>query len=145
MTLRNRISAYHKIISEGKLGNDPASMQKRVGIVQDIAILLKTGFRDTCDFQNKVEAFLLKEEKRGGFELRKIRQKKKWSSVQLACALNISVSFLSRMENNLRPLSKKALRFVQDFELTEKDGRRTESPFLRRLEQKIGDPYGKLR
>ncbi|MFC2167784.1 helix-turn-helix domain-containing protein [Acidobacteriota bacterium] len=139
MSLQNRIRAYHKIISEGRLGNDPASLQKKVGLVQDLENELKTEFKDTKDFQNKVEAFLLKEEMRGGYQLRIIRQKKKWSAIQLAYALNISVPYLSRMENNLRPLNKKALRFVQDFELTEKNGRRTESPFLRRLGQKIDD------
>jgi len=83
------------------------------------------------------EAFLMKKEKIGGTKLREIRNKKEWSQEALAALLGCSHRHLNRMEQNKVPLSKNALRFVQEFDELEKDKRRKESRFFKRKVQKL--------
>ena len=125
-----KIKAYYSIICENKLGDSPDALQERVNIKRFLEKELKTEFKDTQDFHRKVKAFLMKKEKTGGTKLREIRNEKGWSQGALAGSLGCSCRHLNRMEQNNVPLSKNALRFVQEFDELEKDKRRKESRFF---------------
>jgi len=132
-----KIKAYYSIFCENKLGDSPDALQERVNIIRFLEKELKTEFKDTQDFHRKVDAFLMKKEKIGGTKLREIRNEKGWSQEVLAASLGCSCRHLNRMEQNHVPLSKNALRFVQEFDKLEKDKRRKESGFFKRKIQKL--------
>ena len=79
----------------------------------------------------------MKKEKIGGTKLREIRNEKEWSQEALVASPRCSCRHLNRMEQNKVPLSKNALRFVQEFDELEKDKRRKESRFFKRKVQKL--------
>ena len=132
-----KIKTYYFIICENKLGDGPDALQERVNIIRFHEKELKTEFKDTQDLHRNVEALLLKKEKIGGTKLREIRNEKEWSQEALAASLGCSCRHINRMEQNKVPLSKNALRFVQEFDELEKDKRRKESRFFKRKVQKL--------
>ena len=119
-----KIKTYYSIICKNKLGDNPDDFQTRINIIRLLEKELKTEFIDTQDFHRKGEAFFMKKERTGGTSLREIRNKNGWSQQALAYSLGCSCQHLNRMEQNKVPLSKKALRFVQEFSELGKDKKR---------------------
>lgn len=72
----------------------------------------------TEDFYKKMEHWFTRAERytKIGARLRKAREEHYWSSQTLAKYLGISVSYLSQMENDLKPINKEAMNFVKKAE-----------------------------
>ena len=139
-----KIKAYYFIICENEIGDNSDALQGKVNIILFLEKELKTNFKDTQDFHRKVAAFFMKKEKFGGTTLREIRNEKGWSRKAMAASLGCSYRHLNRMEQNKVPLSKNALRFVQEFGELEEDKRRKESRFFKRKVQKIENEYNTI-
>lgn len=133
----DKVKAYYDIIIKSKLGDDPLSVQKRVDIIRYLEKTLKTEFRNTEDFNKKIQAYIWNKEKSGGTQLREIRNRKGWSQQLFADVLGISRKRFNQMEQNKVSLNPKALKFVQEFKKSEEKPHLTTSGFLRRKVTKL--------
>ena len=109
----DRIRRLYKAINKKELGDDPGSLQKRVDIIRYLEKELKTEFKSTADFHQKVQAYLAGHVSSPGIRLKRARKKLKLLQVELATVLNCSREFIAQMENGERPLTKIALEFTK--------------------------------
>jgi DNA-binding transcriptional regulator YiaG len=117
-----RIKRLYQVICNGELGDDPGSLQRRVDIIRYLEGELKTEFRDTQDFHEKIRAFLMyggKKRATEGRRLKEAREKLGWSQQKLAEALGVSRQTIIRFENNKYRLSRKALKWLKNHEQNE--------------------------
>lgn len=111
---QGRIAALYNTICEHRLGDDPDSVQQRVGIVRELERLTKTNFKSTADLHFKIKTFVDKGHARGaGYQLKRARVRMQWNQKRLAQALECSQSLIAQMERDQTPLSKRAMEFVE--------------------------------
>jgi len=108
----DRIKKAYLIIANRMLGDDPASVAKKVEIVQWLEKEINCSFRNIEEFHSKLDKYLLKQET-DGERLRMAREKAGLSKRVLASRLRVSTQFLSDMENNRRPLTTEAAEFLE--------------------------------
>ena len=102
------------IIANRMLGDDPASVAKKVEIVQWLEKEINCSFRNIEELHSKLDKYLLKQET-DGERLRMARERAGLSRRILAGRLRVSTQFLSDMENNRRPLTTEAAEFLEKF------------------------------
>ena len=117
-----KIKRLYQTICKGELGDDPNSLQKRVDIIRYLEGELKTEFRDTKDFHEKIRAFLMYGGKRRATEGRRLKEARErlgWTQEQLAEALRVHRRTIIRFESNQYRLSRKALKWLKNHEQNE--------------------------
>ena len=122
----NDIKRLYAVICNRQLGDDAHSVQERISIIRFLEKVIKQQFQSKKDFLTKMDAFIQKQElmqdgdnltqkpsaDANGNRLKEIRKKKGLSQNTLALSLGISINYLSLMENGRKPLSNKALQFI---------------------------------
>ena len=90
----------------------PNCSSNRVDAVIVLEKKIKTDFKDTKDFNEKVEMFDVQSKRKyhAGKKLREIRKAKGWSQKILALELDCSQRHLKRMEKGYIALNKAALK-----------------------------------
>jgi len=113
----DRIKRLYNVICRKELGDDPGSLQKRVDIIRYLERELRTEFKSTADFHQKVQAYLAGHVSSPAVRLKRARKKFRLLQAELGALLNCSREFVVQMENSERPLTKKTLEFVKMAEL----------------------------
>ncbi len=106
--------SYFKTISEGRLQDDPESLQERVRIIQHLEEVIKQDFKSTDDFHKKMGSYFMIKEGSGGVRLRNARMEMGITQKVLAEILGISKVYLVEMEHDTKTLSKPALTFIYE-------------------------------
>jgi DNA-binding XRE family transcriptional regulator len=107
-----KIKRLYQTICKRELGDDPGSLQKRVDIIRYLEKELRTEFKSTADFHQKVQAYLAGYTSSPAARLKRARKKLKLLQAELAAILDCSRSSVAMMESGSKPLIKQALEFT---------------------------------
>lgn len=100
---------YQRILSQAPDGD----LQKRVALIRWIEDKLRTDFKSTDDFHQKIRNFLEGHGTRPGLRLKKARKKLEMNQFELASLLNCTQSIVSDWEAGKKPLTDKAIKFIE--------------------------------
>lgn len=103
--------AYYAIICNRENGN---GFQERVNIIRYLEKVLKTDFKSTKDFHQKIDAFFMRHDKFGGGRLNEKQNEMHWPDEVMALYLRISTPHLSNMKANRSPLNNLAVQFINE-------------------------------
>lgn len=110
---RDQVSAVYKMVCLNEHGNDPDSVQKRVELIRWLEKTLKTEFKSTEDFHQKVRNRLEGYKGNPGRRLKRARKAVGMLQDELAAFLNCDRSFIAKMERADKVLSPAAITFIE--------------------------------
>jgi len=89
------------------------SLNQRIDAVSKLEVLTNQNFKSTVDFFEKMEKHIALE-RYTGEDLLSARKLKGYSQQTVGWKLDVSKQFVSEMERDSKPLTTKALRFIED-------------------------------
>ena len=105
------VRSYYGIICNRENGY---GIQERVNIIGYLEKVLRTDFKDTKDFHRKIDAFFMRHDNFGGGRLNEKQNEMHWPNEVMTSYLRCSLSHLSSMRLNKKPLSKLAVQFINE-------------------------------
>jgi len=105
MSDKDEARRLYRLVANGCLPDE--MIQDRVLIVEKLEQMTGHSFKDTADFIQKMDDYLLSDETAAD-KLKKIRADKGWSLVRMGAFLGVSGQFCHQMEAGLKPLNNQA-------------------------------------
>lgn len=104
-----KIRNAHRLILCRENIND--TLQERITALQFLEKELNVNFHNTEDFLDKMDKYVIQIS--GAEELKRARESKNLSQEQLSKKLGYSQPFVNMMERGTKPLTAKAIEFIQ--------------------------------
>lgn len=111
-TLGEQALAYVALLGSDKIPYDSDGTQKRVEIVRLLERMTGKEFKNTADMKAKVNHFTAFGGHRGE-DIKTARKMRGWSQADLGICLGISAQFVKEMEKGRKPLTDKAISFIE--------------------------------
>ena len=105
----SRIEHSYNFICNRELVNE--TLPQRIIALQYLEKELDLDFKNTEDFHDKMHKAFIKLS--GAKELKRAREDKGWSQERLAKHLGVTRPFITQMESGIRPLTRKAIDFIE--------------------------------